>query len=66
MTDTDSAPQPLTDAGIASAEDGLVVLDGPDGVAITMTPEAAIGTAHSLLSAAERAGTQVRKPATGA
>ncbi|MCJ8157787.1 hypothetical protein MKI88_10280 [Sphingomonas sp. LaA6.9] len=44
--------QPLTSPGIASAEGGLVVLDGPDGVAITMTPDAAARTGHSLITAA--------------
>lgn len=44
-----------TEPGEASAEDGYVILDGPDGVAVTMTSEAAIGTARSLLAAAERA-----------
>lgn len=38
MTDQASAPTPREDAGTASAEDGLVILDGPDGVAVTMTP----------------------------
>ena len=30
-----------TKAGQAHSEDGLVVLDGPDGIAVTMTAEAA-------------------------
>ena len=29
-----------TKAGQAHSEDGLVVLDGPDGIAVTMTAEA--------------------------
>jgi len=52
-------PQPQTEPGIASAEDGVVILDGPAGVAITMTPDAAEQTAHSLLSAAELADRQL-------
>lgn len=52
MTDVSNTPQPETEPGIASAEDGLVVLDGPDGVAITMTPDAAHKTGQSLISAA--------------
>lgn len=44
--------------GVASAEDGLVVLDGPDGAALTMTPLAAVNTAHSLLRAAQEAEQQ--------
>jgi hypothetical protein len=39
------------------AEDGEVTLDGPDGVAISMTPEAARETSDRLMdSAAEAAG----------
>jgi hypothetical protein len=41
--------------GKATAEDGVVVLDGPDGVAVTMTPEAAELTAESLHAAAAQA-----------
>jgi hypothetical protein len=52
--------KPRADAGHASAEDGLVILDGPDGVAVTMTPEAAALTAKSLEAAAELALTQAR------
>lgn len=53
-----SIPQPQTEPGKASAEDGLVILDGPDGVAVTMTPDAAARTGHSLISAAARAAEQ--------
>lgn len=49
---SNSIPLPQTEPGIASAEDGLVVLDGPDGVAVTMTPDAAARTGQSLISAA--------------
>jgi hypothetical protein len=59
MTEFSNTPQPLTEAGIASAEDGLVILDGPDGVAITMTADAAQETARSLLSAADVAVKQI-------
>lgn len=52
-------PQPsrpvLTEGGVASVEDGHVLLDGPDGVAITLSPEAALATAESLRRAAEQA-----------
>lgn len=54
-----ATPQPQTEPGIASAEDGVVILDGPAGVAITMTPHAAEQTAHSLISAAELADRQL-------
>ena len=32
-----------------NAEDGQVIVDGPDGVAVTLTPDAAIETSHRLL-----------------
>ena len=44
--------KPSEVAGKASVEEGVVVLDGPDGVAVTMTADAAVGTADSLLQAA--------------
>jgi hypothetical protein len=49
--------KPCDVAGKASVEDGVVLLDGPDGVAVTMTADAAEGTADSLREAAA----QVRK-----
>lgn len=59
MTDpADNAPKPHENAGIASAENGFVVLDGPDGVAVTMTADAAEATGTSLLQAAEEARRQ--------
>ncbi|WP_380875849.1 hypothetical protein ACFB49_06260 [Sphingomonas sp. DBB INV C78] len=59
MTVTPSIPQPQTDPGIASAEDGVVVLDGPDGVAVTMTANAAAQTGQSLITAAAIAREQL-------
>ncbi len=59
MTSSPNVPQPETEPGVASAEDGVVILDGPDGVAVTMTPDAAQRTGHSLISAAEIAGKQL-------
>jgi len=47
--------KPCESPGTASAEDGVVLLDGPDGVAVAMTAEAAMRTAQSLLEAAARA-----------
>lgn len=49
---------PESKAGVASAEQGLVLLDGPNGVAISMTPEAADGTGRSLIAAAAEAEAQ--------
>ena len=50
--------EPEWKGGTASAEQGTVMLDGPDGVAISMSPEAAVSTAHSLIEAAELAAEQ--------
>ena len=57
-----SVPQPQTEPGHASAEEGLVVLDGPNGVAVTMTPDAATRTGQSLILAAENAVKQAANP----
>jgi hypothetical protein len=65
MTEFSNSPQPQTEPGIASVEDGLVVLDGPDGIAITMTPDAAQKTGASLISAAELAGKQAEESGAG-
>ena len=39
------------EASNVDAEDGDVVVDGPDGVAVSLTPEAAIETSDRLLDA---------------
>lgn len=50
---TDSAvPQPFSEPGLAVAEEGLVILDGPGTLAVTMTAEAAARTGQSLIDAA--------------
>jgi len=59
MTESLNTPQPETEPGVASAEDGLVILDGPDGIAVTMTPDAAQRTGSSLISAAQIAEQQI-------
>jgi hypothetical protein len=38
-----------------SAEEGKVMVDGPDGVAVTLTPGAAEETSHRLLDGAMQA-----------
>lgn len=58
MNATPSLPQPQTEAGVANAEGGLVILDGPDGVAVTMTATAAAETGHRLIAAAVIAAQQ--------
>lgn len=50
--------QPETEPGVASAEDGLVLLDGPDGLAVTLTADAAARTGQSLIEAAAAAEKQ--------
>lgn len=55
MSEAGSNREALTVGGVASVEDGHVVLDGPNGVAITLSPEAALATAESLKAAAEQA-----------
>lgn len=42
--------------GKASVEEGLVLLDGPNGVAVTMTAYAASETGKSLIEAARMIG----------
>jgi hypothetical protein len=53
-----AGPEPETQPGIATAEGGLVFLDGPDGVAATMTADAAAQTGQSLIDAAAIAARQ--------
>lgn len=43
-----------------TAEDGKVILDGPDGVDVTVTPEAAEQTAENLIEGAVMARGQRR------
>lgn len=44
-----------TKAGSVSTEKGQVMLDGPDGVAVAMTPDAALETGRRLIAAAQAA-----------
>lgn len=56
-----SDPQePEREPGTASPEQGLVVLDGPDGVAVAMEPDTAEETGRRLIAAAAEARTQDR------
>lgn len=61
----DTSLKPREDAGTAVAEGGVVILNGPDGVAVTMTAAAALQTADSLHSAA-KAVQESQSGATGA
>ena len=44
-----------TEAGEAVAEEGLVLLGGPNGIAISLTPDAAEETGQELIRAAVEA-----------
>ena len=52
--------QPHDQPGVASVGQGLVLLDGPDGVAIALTPHAAEATGNSLVTAAGQARNETR------
>lgn len=41
--------RPFNEPSDVSAEQGEVIVDGPDGVAVSLTPEAAVETSHRLL-----------------
>jgi hypothetical protein len=60
-TEIDVAEQPYSDVGKAVAEEGQVLLDGPDGIAIALTPEAAEMTGRELIRAAAEARLQLRE-----
>ena len=44
-----------------TVEDGEVIVDGPDGVAVSFTPDAAEETSHRLLDGAARAAGQASR-----
>ena len=52
------AQKAYDDATVTDAVDGEVVLRGPDGTALSMTPEAAEETARRLLKSSEEARRQ--------
>lgn len=51
----DMAPKPEDEPSEVDAEDGEVIVDGPDGVAVSMTPEAAAETSDRLFTGAAKA-----------
>jgi hypothetical protein len=51
-------PELFNEPTEVSAKDGEVVLDGPDGVDVKLTPEAATETSDRLLYAAGQAKSQ--------
>jgi len=66
VTHTRAILQPCEQPGQATAEEGVVLLDGPDGVAVAMTPEAARQTADNLRRAAAEALGETPRPRGGA
>jgi hypothetical protein len=58
-----TAQKAYDEASNVGAVDGEVTVDGPDGVGVSLTPEAAAETARRLLDAA--AAAQVQSPAKG-
>ena len=48
------------------AEEGEVLVDGPDGVAVSLTPRAAEETSRRLFDAAAEAATEENQRKTGA
>ncbi|HEX7853372.1 MAG TPA: hypothetical protein VF503_06715 [Sphingobium sp.] len=54
--------QVYAESGKAVAEEGLVLLDGPDGIAVALTPDAAEETGRELIRAANEARQQNRAP----
>ncbi|MBU0644934.1 MAG: hypothetical protein KKA78_17265 [Alphaproteobacteria bacterium] len=43
--------KPYDQPSDVAAEEGEVIVDGPDGVAVSLTPEAAVETSHRMLEA---------------
>lgn len=58
MKNLDAIQIPESELGTDSAEEGYVFLDGPDGIAITLTPIAAIQMGEQLLTAGHIAARQ--------
>ena len=57
---------PYNRPSLVSAEEGEVLMDGPDGLATALTPDAAEETARRLIAAASEARRQLdRGAATG-
>ncbi len=48
--------EPFDEAGEVTVEAGVVLVDGPDGVAISLTPAAAQVFGERLIAAAKAAG----------
>ena len=57
-----TAHKPYDTPASATAEEGEVMLDGPAGVALSLTPGAARATARSIAEAAAKADAQPTYP----
>ena len=53
--DPSNRNEPFDHPGEVSVEDGVVLVDGPDGVAIALTPPAARVMGERLVAAADEA-----------
>ena len=49
------------DPSVVVAEQGEVIVEGPDGVAVTLTPDAAEETARRMIRAASEARLQLER-----
>lgn len=54
-TDPDEHVEPYDTPSEVMADEGQVLVDGPDGVAVALTPEAALETSDRLFDAAAKA-----------
>ena len=61
MPESDNTRLPSRRPGVATAEQGAVLLDGPKGVVVALTPEAAHATSENLRRAAAVAARQRRE-----
>jgi hypothetical protein len=53
-----SSQKPLDQSSRVAAEEGEVLVEGPNGIALSLTPEAAETTSRRLLDGAARAAGQ--------
>ena len=51
-----------SDPSEVAAEQGEIIVEGPDGVAVTLTPDAAEETARRLMAAVSEARRQAETP----
>jgi hypothetical protein len=59
-----SKPELFDEATKVTAKDGEVILDGPDGVDVKLTPEAARETSNRLWDGAAKARGQKARPSS--